>query len=300
MNDPRKTLAAQLLLASALAGLSACASQPAPEPAPSDEGRRAPAPRAAPSPAAKEPAPAPPAKKREPEPVAVLIQTDPSLTVAGSDTPRAAVYANGLVIGVRVEKGREPIYVSGQLSQASLAQLKRDLAELGDPASWKPRYDVAPGVPGQPETKLYLRLGERTHATRIYGFPSQGRSRPSKRADAVPPGALEVYRYLCSLGLEDAQPYVPKLLEVMVWSEPGVDYSQAPAWPLGWAAFDSPRTIRRSETSYSIFLAGSRLEDLRAFLERGQGQARIEDRGWWVDFRFAFPSYRVYEEAFAR
>lgn len=300
-NDKHTTLGGGLLLATALLAFAGCASDPSPEPASANPEPQEPAATAEPTPAPSEPAAPARKQQREPQPVAVLIQTDPSLTVAGSDTPRVAVYADGLVIGVRSQKGQDPVYVSGQLSQAELAQLKVDLRELaGQSDAWKPRYDVAPGVPGQPETKLYLRLGQRAHVTSIHGFPSQGRARPSKRADAVPPGALKVYRYLCELGLEDAGLYVPKLLEVMVWSEPKVDYSRAPEWPLGWAAFDSPRTIQRAEHAYSIFLAGSRLGSLRAFLRKSGGQAQIEGRGFWVDFRFVFPSAAVYEEAFAR
>lgn len=287
------------LLGAALGALAGCASDPQPKPAAAEAAEpSAPAPPPARRRAA---APAPRPERSEPAPIAVLIQTDPGLTVAGSDTPRVAVYADGLVIGVRAE-GEEPVYVSGQLGPEALAQLEEDLGALSDAASWKPRYDMAPGVPAQPETRLYLRLGEQTHVTTIYGFPRAGAQRPSlvKQPDSPPVGLLQVHRYLCELGLEEADPWTPNQLEVMVWREEGIDYGQAPKWPLGWAAFDSSRTIRWREGAYSIFLAGSRLRDLRAFLERGGGKAQIEGRGWWVDFRFVFPSYRVYEAAFSR
>lgn len=300
-NEHRKALAARLLVGTALAALAACASDSGPDAQPSStsDPQEQAQPRAS-SPTAKAAPPAAATKQREPQPIAVLIETDPGLIVAGSDTPRVAVYSDGLVIGVRAEQG-EPVYVSGQLSTEALAQLKRDLGALANPAAWEARYDLAPGVPDQPETRLYLRLGERAHATSIYGFPRRGAaSAPAKRPTSPPAGLLGIHRYLCGLGLQDASPWIPKLLEVLVWSEPGADFAGAPAWPLGWAAFDSPRTIRRGEGSYSIFLAGSRLQDLRAFLAEGGGKARIDGRGWWVDFRFAFPSYRVYEEAFAR
>lgn len=81
----------------------------------------------------------------------------------------------------------------------------------------------------------------------------------------------------------------------MLWTGSGL--RGGTPWPQGWPGLDAPRTIKRGD-SYSIFLAGSRLGALREFLEACEGRAEIGGTTWWIRYRFAFPSFTVYQEAF--
>jgi hypothetical protein len=107
-----------------------------------------------------------------------------------------------------------------------------------------------------------------------------------------------LYEYLTHVRFSGSTPWTPGYIEVMIWP-----YEQAPEgvvhWPHRWPGLDSPNAMKRGD-SYSIFLQGSELAQLRAFLRARDEDVAVEIGGknWAVAYRFVFPSEPVWVEAF--
>jgi hypothetical protein len=120
----------------------------------------------------------------------------------------------------------------------------------------------------------------------------------SRSADSVPDELLELHKFLSSIEYADSKEWIPKYVEVMIWP-----YEYAPdasiAWPKDWPSLDSDRSRKRGD-SYSIFLDGSLLPDLRSFLHtrKEKGAVEIGGRKWAVSFRQVFPSEPTWRKAF--
>jgi hypothetical protein len=226
-----------------------------------------------------------------PKPIAVFTEINPWLMVIGSDTPRVAVYENGDVIFTK-KIGDAYAYHYKKLAPPELSVLERRWQAMLTLTPPKDGYEISYAT-DQATAVFYLRQGDKTFATRVYGLDCRGTVPVASnlKPDAKPPAALyDVHRTLCVLDFSDSQPWVPKYIEVMFW-----DYSYAPnqsvAWPKTWAGFDSERAIKRGE-AYSIFLDGTQLPALRSFLktQREKGAVELAGKKWAVDFRYTFPS----------
>jgi hypothetical protein len=226
-----------------------------------------------------------------PKPVAVFTEFNPWLMVIGSDTPRVVVYENGDVIFAK-KAGDTYAYHSVKLAPAELTALE---------ARWQSVFAHTPPPNGyemsyatdQATAAFYLRNGDKTFRTSIYGWSCRGRTpapanlKPEER----PPAALaDLHKALCTLDYANSHEWVPKYVEVMLW-----DYSYAPnasiVWPNAWPGLDSPRALKRGD-AWSIFLDGSKLPELRAFLaqQRDKGAVELGGKKWAADFRYTFPS----------
>lgn len=239
-----------------------------------------------------------------PKPLAVFIQSDPWAMVLGADTPRVAVYENGEVVFVK-KVGERIAYHHVKLTPKGLAALKARIAPalaVKDLKSW---YNVAPGVTDQPKALFYLRDGNREIATSVYGLSAKGTKLPAftvfpgaPEPDAPPSELLKLHSWLSTLDFPTSQEWTPRYVEVMLW-----DYSYAPdssiIWPKDWPSLESPRTVKRG-SSYSIFLDGSQLPKLRAFLatRTERGAVEVEGKKMAAEFRYAFPGEPVWNKAF--
>jgi len=235
-----------------------------------------------------------------PQPVAILIQTDPWLMVIGSDTPRLAIYDDGEVIYLHVDKSQRSTYVYKQLTGDELEAIKKKLSSFGDYMSIREQYDLMPNVSDLPETKIYLNLNGKVMATSIYGLTLETKaSAIVPGADVLPAVLQNLYRYLVALKFPDTKPWLPKYVEVMVWR-----YSYAPDqsihWPKDWPDLDSAQTIKRGDT-YSIFMPATEIPRLSAFLKtrREKGAVEIDGKKWAVAFRYTFPNEPVWFGAFS-
>lgn len=70
-------------------------------------------------------------------------------------------------------------------------------------------------------------------------------------------------------------------------------------WPMEWPGLDSPQASRRGD-SYSIYLPGKSLDDLRAFLgtRREKGAVEVGGKKWAASHRYVFPSEPTWSRAF--
>ena len=240
-----------------------------------------------------------------PKPIAILIQTNPWLMVIGSDVPRVALYEDGQLVYLKKEKDDSNHYVRKQLSETELNAVKGQLISCGDWHECKEYYDLAPGVTDQPETQVYINLSGQRLVTRIYGLAALGLSVPAFRAsggesrsDTLPQSLVRLHEYLTQLDYADAKEWIPQYVEVMIWP-----YEYAPdtsiQWPPGWPGVDSEDAIARGD-SYSIFMPGDRITDLRKFLatRRDKGAIEISGRKWSAALRYVFPSEPVWWTAF--
>lgn len=237
-----------------------------------------------------------------PKPIAVLIQSDPWLTVMGSDMPRVAIYENGEVIFARQADGGSS-YRHLQLDKGELEKVRAKLQPVLALGDLKPEYDIQPGWTDQPIAQFYLRDGQREMATSVYGL-TPGRQAPAFTqprggpAQTMPPaGLLELHRWLCELDFTRSEEWTPRYIEVMFW-----DYSYAPDasihWPKNWPSLTSDRAIRRGD-SYSVFLDAALLPKLRDFLatENKKGAVEIDGKKMAASYRYAFPGERTWRKA---
>jgi hypothetical protein len=238
-----------------------------------------------------------------PKPIAVLIQTDPWAMVMGADTPRIAVYEDGSVIFLKKSE-KSASYHRKDLSEIQLADFKKRLTPTAHLKDLKRSYTLLPHVTDQPEALFYLRDGERELTTSVYGLKAAGTKLPAytvlpgkQKPDAAPDELLELHKYLCTVDYPDSQEWTPRYLEVMIWP-----YEYAPdasiVWPKDWPGLDSKRSFKRGD-SYSIFLDGSALPELRKFLKsrKEKGAVEIGGKKWAVSFRAVFPSEPVWRKA---
>jgi hypothetical protein len=226
-----------------------------------------------------------------PKPVAVFIEVNPWLMVIGSDTPRVAIYENGEVIFAK-NIGESYAYHTSRLTAAELSALEgRWLAIFGTTPK-KDGYDVSHAT-DQATAWFYLRHGGKTFATNVYGWDCR-RSLPApaklEPQDTPPAELAELHKTFCAIDFAASREWTPKYVEVMFW-----DYGYAPqssvAWPKKWPDLRSERAFRRGN-AWSVFLDGSQLADLRAFLkERNEkGAVELDGKKWAVAYRFTFPS----------
>ena len=240
-----------------------------------------------------------------PNPIAVLIQTDPWLMVVGSNTPRVAIYDDGQLIYLKKDQDKRQTFFHKLLSADELAAIKKKISSFGDYSKLKRSYDLLPFVTDQPETKIYLDLDGQAFVTSVHGLrvsdtklAGQTSLGGKKAPDALPKLIKNLYAYLTSLDFVDAKPWEPLYVEVMIW---GYDYApdESIHWPKEWPGLESPSTLKRGD-SYSIFLPGKQLPQLRAFLktQKEKGAVELEGRKWAVSFRYTFPSEPVWAKAF--
>jgi hypothetical protein len=241
-----------------------------------------------------------------PKPIAVLIQTDPWAMVIGADTPRAAVYEDGTVIFLK-KSNRSASYRQRNLSATELSDFKKRLIPTLDLKDVRHFYSLQPHITDQPEAMFYIHDGERELATKVYGLTATGTKLPAyavlsgeRRPDAVPKELLELHKFLCGIEYSDSKEWTPRYVEVMIWP-----YEYAPdasiTWPKEWPGLDSKRSFKEGD-SYSIFLDGSSLSELRKFLRtwKEKGAVEIGGKKWAASFRAVFPSEPVWRKAFDR
>lgn len=244
---------------------------------------------------------------RGPAPVAVLIETNPWLMVIGSDTPMVVIYGDGSVVYLQRSPHGSGSYLQKKLTPSELETAKQKLAGFGDYSHVRSSYNLAPNMTDLPETRIYLQFNGQALTTRVYGLtvadtelPGVKVLRGGKNGDSLPEPVRNLHRYLTTLHFEDATPWEPEYIEVMVWP-----YEYAPDksihWPKDWPGLESSNAIKRGD-AYSIFLPSLELRRLRAFLNtrREKGAVEIGGKKWAVDFRYVFPSEPVWAKAFMK
>jgi hypothetical protein len=241
-----------------------------------------------------------------PKPIITFIQSNPWANVIGADTPRVAIYENGEVIFVKEVEERH-VYHRAQLDADALANVRQRLQPVIQLRDLKTLYNLAPNMTDQPTAMFYLRDGGREAAATVYGLSESGAPQlpftqlpGDAREVQAPAELLELHEWLCEIDFPESEEWTPKYVEVMLW-----DYSYAPDpsidWPREWPSLQSERAMRRGD-SYSVFLDGDQLENVRAFLatRKPRGAVEVDQRKWAAAYRFAFPSESMWRNAFFR
>jgi hypothetical protein len=258
--------------------------------------------------------------------VAVLLQTDPWLTVIGSETPTVAVYADGTVVYLgRLPDQTEWRYFEAKLTGTGLENLRKKLGPTEAFMALEGFTDLAPDTTDQPRTKIYLSDGTHTKAVSVRGYVSTARRAEIQRQfpDAAWPEYERlpefdrVYNALTALHSDDAREWEPWYVELYIygpWSlddwrrehqsrqgfGPDKPYVDPKPWPHKWPTFINLLTWDWGDGSYSLYLAGSSLDEVRRFFASPStgGGVLIEGRVYCATYRYAFPGEGTYADAF--
>jgi hypothetical protein len=228
-------------------------------------------------------------------PLAMMMATDPWLMVIGSDTPNFVLYEDGQVVYRKALPDRTGVYMSKQLAPDELAALKAKLAALVPATAPKKVIDLMPNISDQPESRFFIDIDGKGLVTSVVGLRN---AEASVRKRVLPPQIAQLHALLSGWDSAGATPWVPKYIEAMVW-----DYDYAPGksiqWPAQWPGLNDPLTIKRS-SGYSLFLPGTELPKLMAFLKTAneKGAVDIGGKKWAVSVRYVFPGTKVWSAAF--
>jgi hypothetical protein len=211
-------------------------------------------------------------------PIVVLLETEPWAMVIGADSPRFALYRDGLVIYRRANE-----YRSVRLNVRERDTLLADLG-IDHLACFVGNYGEQ-AVTDQPWHHLLIGRGGPLSPISVYG---------AVRAPSTPAPVVAADERLAAFDHPDARPWLPERIEVMIWP---YEYAPEPSiiWPSDWPGLDSEYAVRRGN-AYSIFLPAAAYPRLIEFLRtrRRRGAVEIGSRKWSAALRFPFPMERMW------
>ncbi|MEN7538711.1 hypothetical protein [Aurantiacibacter flavus] len=218
----------------------------------------------------------------KPMPLLVLIESARWSPMTGSDSPRLALYDDGLVI-YRTKAGFRQARLNAQ-EQSDLLAITNDL----DPALRAGRYDLADGDPVRHELSLLLYREEPVFIS-TFGYLNDGTG-----SMHLPKDLRRAYWKLLDYSHPQAQPWLPEFVEVMIWPY-GHAREDVVAWPANWPGLDDARTVRTGD-GYSLYLPSAELDELRPFIASRRPRGAIELGGmkWSVSFRYPFPMEQLW------
>jgi hypothetical protein len=216
------------------------------------------------------------------KPLVVLTETNPWLMVAGSDTPSFVLYEKGRVIYKAFKKKHLKIY-EATLTGQELRELIKSLSVTDE--FYKLNDNItASDWTDQPTTILTINL-DRSKKIEVYGNISSNESRQK-----TPAAFLSVYDKIKKFKGSNAKEWVPKKIEVLFW-----DYNYAPKkrpWIKGFPDLNSPTTTKFGNDSYSVFIEGDKLGQLKKYISSMAEKEAVEINGqkMAVSYRLRFPN----------
>jgi hypothetical protein len=220
------------------------------------------------------------------EPLLVLVEANPWALVLGSDSPKLALYDDGVVI-----YQKDGAYLAARLDTDDVQNFM-DALQLEALTELAGNYSISE-LTDQPTTEIFLWADGQYKRIWIYGSlnseaPDLGPTRLAGLSQ-LPPQVAASYRRMSSFDRPDAVAWAPEAIEVMI-----SPYEHAPdesiIWPSRWPGLDHPGTRQRGN-GLSLFIPASEDAALRAFLQeqRELGAVLIDGRKWAVSTRFPFP-----------
>lgn len=203
--------------------------------------------------------------------------------VIGSDSPRLALYNDGLAI-YRTDAGFKSVKLSKK--EASDFQAALDINAL---ACVIGSYEASDATDQPTRSFLIDRGGKLAHLS-VYGAPE---------GPEVPAPITAAYGKLVKFDHPRARPWLPEKIEVMVWP-----YDYAPdtsiVWPKEWPGLESPDALKRGD-SYSIYLPSAEYARLMEFLKsrKEKGAVEIGGKKWAADVRLPFPQEEEWMKSIA-
>lgn len=242
-----------------------------------------------------------------PAPLAVLIERDPWLLVIGSDTPIFALYDDGTVIYLKKHEKKPSFYVKKILDQMSLEKLRKRFPTAEEFMKLDNFYNLST-ITDLFTVEIYVSDGDLSKAISIYGMIPETTGHPAmwvpdefQKPDRLPGEIRMIYNEMTNISYCDAEVWIPAYIEVMIWTY-RYESDELLIWPENLPSFNDPLTRKRSRDSYSLYIPGTKFDDLRIFLsKRKQGQAvLIDGKKWSVSYRFVFPGESVWQNAFRK
>ena len=221
------------------------------------------------------------------EPIVVLIETDPWLMVMGSDVPTFALYENGQIIYRKVVDKRYK-YFEVQNDKEKTQQIIKSLG-ITDNLIKESNYIEASTSTDQPSNILLLNF-DSLKEINVYGSL---RNENGKARQKTPQDFLTVYDNIIKFEDKNATDWLPDTIEVMA-----TKYSYSPEKPLQWnkewGDINSPKTVKRSEDLYSIYLDKKYFPDLLSLLKMLKEKQAVEINGekYSLTYRLPFPNLR--------
>jgi len=222
---------------------------------------------------------------KPPQPLVLLYVRDPWRMVIGSDSPRFALYDNGLVIYASGEKEAEKAFLSRLLPMPELKELLASLDLERRLGGLDGKTIDASEKTDQPTTLICYWVNGQRKAISVYGALRSG----APERERVPKPFLEVFDALTGFHAQGAKPWLPPLIEVLIWPFENSKLTPEP-WPKEWPGLDDPLTKKR-EMIYSLFLESKHFSDFLALGRKMRsGQAvLIGGKKWAVSYRIPFP-----------
>ena len=218
-----------------------------------------------------------------PSPVVVLLEKNAWAEVIGSDSPSFALYEDGSLIQ-RTANG----FSTTRLSRSELEQLYRRL-NPGVPSRHSGHLSGEDST-DQANQDLLIYRGRKPVFVSVYGYLKD----PEVRSK-IPKEVLAAYDLLSGFQHPRSRPWLPENVEVMIWP-----YEYAPdasiSWPEHWPGLSDPKTVKRGEDDFSIYLPSAKLAEIQAFLKQrnARGAVEIDDRKWSASVRFPFPHEQLW------
>lgn len=217
------------------------------------------------------------------KPNIVLIETDPWLSVIGSDVPLFVMYANRQII-YRTVRDKSVIYMQVTLSNLERAETIESL-KIPDGIYELPSEIEASYSTDQPENILMLDVSETKKLT-VYGDLKEG----SESRSLTPNEFLMVYDNIKKYENTTAKEWLPNKIEVLLR-----DYGNASskkAWLDNLPDLKSPATIKRSNSLYSVYIDKSDFGKFKRYYNSLRRKQAVEINGlkMALSYRFPFPN----------
>lgn len=210
-------------------------------------------------------------------PIVVLLAADPWADVIGSDSPRLALYDDGMII-FRTSTG----YRSARLSPQETATFQTD-AGIGALACERGNYSLTNAY-DQPMNYFFVGRGGDLARIGVYG-----RIEAPAAKTSVPDAVRSAYNALRHYDRRDASQWLPEKIEVMLSpyeraSEPSI------VWPSKWPTTRSEGTLKRGD-SFSVYVSAGDYDELVAFLKTRtmRGAVEMDGKKWAANIRLPFP-----------
>jgi hypothetical protein len=219
-------------------------------------------------------------------PVIVLIEKNPWLWVVGSDSPTFALYDDGLVVySINREQAD---YFSAVLDSSAWSDLIQ--STIGDGTLDSIAQETkASNSTDQMNNVLLYSDGKGLRVKSVYGA-----LRTDKTArERTPSPFLRAFDKLTSFHSDDAKPWLPEKIEIMIQEFGGK--LEPVSWPQGWPDVNSSESVKRGDL-YSLFLESNHFGEykrLTSSLKKGQ-PIRISGKNWSSSFRLPFPEERYW------
>ena len=232
---------------------------------------------------------APGAEATAPQPLVVLYIKDPWLMVIGSDSPRFALYDDGLVIYASGDREPEKAYLFKKLSSEELNGLVNRLNLDRKLGGLDGKVFTSLSATDQPRNILCYRVNGKRKAVEVYG-PPHHKEPGNPGVDEIPLAFLDIFDFLTTFHARGESTWLPAKIEVMIWPFDN-SLGEPMPWPREWPGIDDPRTRKRGNDSYSIYLDSRHFPDFLTMLRSMSGSQALllDDKKWAVSYRFPFP-----------